>query len=308
MLFSKTSVGLEIRPDGVRCAMVAGSQTTPRVERIASALFPENTVMVSLKEPNIIEPDLFVEKVKEAHNLLLSRSDRISVSLPDSVGRMLLINLESRFKSRAEALDLIRWKLKKSIPFDLADTHLDYQKLAVRENGELSLLVALVSKSVISQYEELLRKAGLQPAQIDFNSFNLCRVFDRNLSHDGNSVMISYYDNTLGVIVFADGIPEFIRIKDLSGTVATDSRVFMEINSSLMVFQNRFPDQLSKSVFCLAAPDVIHDFREMVAEATGLNVTALEVKGIVTPGNSAPGDQVALYPYTAAIGAALRSL
>jgi type IV pilus assembly protein PilM len=288
--------------------MVSGSQASPVIERVSCAQFPENTIRVSLKDPNVLEPDLFVDRVKAAHNLILSRSGKVSVSLPDSVGRLLLLDMEARFKSRAEALDLIRWKLKKCIPFDLADTHLDYQKLAVRENGEMSLLVALISKTVVTQYEELLVKAGMLPSRIDFNSFNLCRVFDRYLSLDVDSLIISYYDSTLCIIAFSQGSPEFIRIKDLTGTTATDSRVFMEINSSLMVCKNRFPEHLTRTVFCLAAPDIIRDFGEMVEEATGFAPTLLEVKTAVTPGNSAPGDQAALYPYTAAIGAALRSL
>ncbi|MDU0459788.1 MAG: pilus assembly protein PilM [Geobacteraceae bacterium] len=308
MLFSQSSIGMEIRPDGVTCAMVTGSQSAPRIERLACAKFPENTVRISLKEQNVLEPAVFIERVKSAHNLLLARTGKVSVSLPDSVGRMLLVDLEGRFKSRAEALDLIRWKLKKSIPFDLSDTQLDYQKLAVRENGEMSLLVALISKTVVSQYEELLVEAGLVPARIDFNSFNLCRVFDRHLAIEGDSIMISYYGCTLGIMAFSQGMPEFIRVKDLSGTVATDSRVFMEINSSLMVCKNRFPDRQSRVVFCMAEPELMQDFREMVEEATGAVATPLETKSVVIPGNAAPGDKATMYAYTAAIGAAMRNL
>jgi len=299
---------MEIRPDGVTCAMVTGSQSAPRIERLACAKFPENTVRISLKEQNVLEPAVFIERVKSAHNLLLARTGKVSVSLPDSVGRMLLVDLEGRFKSRAEALDLIRWKLKKSIPFDLSDTQLDYQKLAVRENGEMSLLVALISKTVVSQYEELLVEAGLVPARIDFNSFNLCRVFDRHLAIESDSIMISYYGCTLGIMAFSQGMPEFIRVKDLSGTVATDSRVFMEINSSLMVCKNRFPDRQSRVVFCMTEPELMQDFREMVEEATGTVATPLETKSVVIPGNAAPGDKATMYAYTAAIGAAMRNL
>lgn len=308
MLFSQSSIGMEIRPDGVTCAMVTGSQSAPRIERLACAKFPENTVRISLKEQNVLEPAVFIERVKSAHNLLLARTGKVSVSLPDSVGRMLLVDLEGRFKSRAEALDLIRWKLKKSIPFDLSDTQLDYQKLAVRENGEMSLLVALISKTVVSQYEELLVEAGLVPARIDFNSFNLCRVFDRHLAIESDSIMISYYGCTLGIMAFSQGMPEFIRVKDLSGTVATDSRVFMEINSSLMVCKNRFPDRQSRVVFCMTEPELMQDFREMVEEATGTVATPLETKSVVIPGNAAPGDKATMYAYTAAIGAAMRNL
>lgn len=308
MLFASNHTGLEISAHGAVFATIAGSAAAPRLERVAGATFPENTVHVSLREQNVLEPEIFVDRIRSAHNLLLSRSGKVSVTLPDSVGRILLLDLEGRFKSRAEALDLIRWKLKKSIPFDLADTHLDYQKLAVRENGDMSLLVALVSKTVISQYEELLLQAGLTPLNIDFNSFNLCRLFDRRMSLSDEGILVFYYGSTLGFIAFSQGVPEFIRVKDLSGPAGAESRVFMEINSSLMVYKNRFPDRVCQTIYCLAAPTDITEFREMVAEASGLEPVLLETKAVITPGNAAPGDQNKLFAHTAAIGAALRNL
>jgi type IV pilus assembly protein PilM len=308
MLFASDLIGVEISPHGVVCALTGGTSASPRVERVAHAPFSPQTLHVSLREQNILDPDAFVAGLKSAYNQLLCRSSRVAVSLPDAVSRIMLLDLEGRFKSRAEALDLIRWKLKKSIPLDGADTHLDYQQLTVRENGDLALLVAIVSRSVISQYEDLITKAGLSPARIDCNTFNICRLFDRRLSLQDDCILISFYGSTLSIVAFAQGIPEFIRVKDLSGTLATDSRVYMEINSSLLVYKERFPDQPVQTVFCVAAPDVAQNFQEMVAEATGLTPVRLETKDAITPGNSAPGDQVRLFPCTAAIGAALRSL
>lgn len=307
MLFARKMIGIEISQLGVVCALTGGSASSPRVERIAQAPFSPNTLQVSLREQNILDPDSFVAGLKSAYNLLLCRSDRVSVSLPDAVSRIMLLDLEGRFKSHSEALDLIRWKLKKSIPLDSADTHIDYQQLTVRENGDLALLVAIASRSVISQYEDLITKAGLSPARIDCNTFSICQLFDRRLSLQEECILISFYGSTLSIVAFVQGIPEFIRIKDLHGTLATDSRVYMEINSSMLVYKERFPERPAQSVFCVASPDVAQNFQEMVAEATGLTTVFLETKGSVTPGNSAPGDQVRLFPCTAAIGTALRS-
>ena len=308
MLFASKLIGVEISPHGVVCALTGGSAASPRVERVAHAPFSPHTLQISLREQNILDPDAFVTGLKSAYNLLLCRSDRVAVSLPDAVSKIMLLDLEGRFKSRAEALDLIRWKLKKSIPLDSSDTHLDYQQLTVRENGNLALLVAIVSRTVISQYEDLITKAGLSPARIDCNTFNICRLFDRRMSLQDDCLLISFYGSTLSIVAFAQGIPEFIRVKDLSGTLATDSRVYMEITSSLLVYKERFPERPVETVFCVAAPEVAQNFQEMVAEATGLTPALLETKGAVTPGNSAPGDQARLFPCTAAIGAALRSL
>jgi type IV pilus assembly protein PilM len=308
MLFSRPSAGIEISHHGVTCALVSGSASSPRVDRVATASFAADTLQVSLRELNVLDPDRFVTTVRSAHNLLLAHSNKVAVTLPDSVGRIMLLDLEGRFKSRTEALDLIRWKLKKSIPFEMSDTHLDYQQLAVRENGDLALLVALVSRSVIAQYEELFTKAGLSPGRIDFNSFNLCRVFDRRISLGDDCLLLAFYATTLTIIAFAQGIPEFIRIKDLSGAPATDNRVYLEISSSLLVYRERFPDHQPHAVYCLSSPQMELNFQAMVAEATEASPVVLETKAMILPGNDAPGDQTTLFPYTAAIGAALRSL
>ncbi|GAC1468268.1 MAG: pilus assembly protein PilM [Desulfuromonadaceae bacterium] len=307
-MLASNLIGVEISPNGVVCALTGGSPASPRVERVAHAPFSPHTLQISLREQNVLDPDAFVAGLKAAYNLLLCRSDRVAVSLPDAVSRLMLLDLEGRYKSRAEALDLIRWKLKKSMPLDSSDTHLDYQQLTVRENGDLALLVAIVSRTVISQYEDLITKAGLSPARIDCNTFNICRLFDRRISLQDDCILISFYGSTLSIVAFAQGIPEFIRSKELSGTLATDSRVYMEITSSLLVYKERFPERTVQTIFCVASPDVAQNFQEMVAEATGLTPALLETKGAVTPGNSAPGDQARLFPCTAAIGAALRSL
>jgi hypothetical protein len=120
--------------------------------------------------------------------------------------------------------------------------------------------------------------------------------------------MISFYNDTLGIMAFSQGIPEFIRIKDLSGSKAADSRLFMEINSSLLTYRERFPDRTAQKAFCAAPPNIAHNFQEMVAEASGLPSALLEIKTFVTSGDNSPLAQETLFPYTAAIGAALRSL
>jgi type IV pilus assembly protein PilM len=307
MWFASNPIGVEISHHGIVCALTGGSASSPRVERVAQIPFPPTLLRVSLREQNILDSAAFVAALKAAYNLLLCRSQRVAVSLPDAASRVMLVDLEGRFKNRTEALDLIRWKMKKSIPLESDDTIIDYQQLSVRENGDLALLVAVASRTVISQYENLITQAGLSPARIDCTTFNLCRLFDRRLSLQDDCILISYYGGTLSIVAFAQGVPEFFRSKDLSGTMATDNRVYMEINSSLLVYKERFPERSVQTVFCVAPPDDALNFQDMVKEATGISSVLLETKGSVVPGNSAPGDQARLFPCTAAIGATLRS-
>ncbi|OHB24602.1 MAG: hypothetical protein A2X79_05435 [Desulfuromonadaceae bacterium GWB2_53_15] len=308
MLFSKKSLGVEISPSGVAFALLSGSVAAPRLERVSFRPFTHGTLRISLREHNILDPQAFISQLKDAHNTLLYNGNRLSVTLPDTVGRIMLLDVEGRFKSRSEGLDIVRWKLKKSMPFDVADSHLDYQQLVVRENGSLALLVALISRTVIGQYEELFTSAGFLPARIDFNTFNLFRTFERRLAFLEDGALVTFYNGILGIMIFSDCVPDFIRIKDLSDVAALDSRVYMEINSSFLVYRERFPERVLKHVACLAPPEMISDFCGMVTEVTLCESILLEVKSVVTPSDVSPADQESLFPFTSAIGAALRSL
>ena len=308
MLFARNSVGVEINPAGVTSVLLGGTAVAPRLERVAYAPLPSGALRVSLREPNIVDPAAFAEAVRASHNLLLHNGTRLSLSVPDSVGRVMILDVEGRFKSRDEGLDIIRWKLKKNIPFDIADTHLDYQQLKLRENGDMVLMVALVSRSVMEQYEDVLVSSGFSPARIDFTSFNLYRAFEARLATQDDVTLISFYDGTLGIMIFADGVLEFQRTKELPRSNGVDNRAFMEINSSLMAYRDRHPERIIQHVCCAASPEIAREFCEMVAEATVCTPALVEIKALIKSGDSAPIDQESLFPYTAAIGAALRSL
>lgn len=308
MLFARKSLGVEIGPTGVGFALLGGSAAAPRLERVSYRSLPPGCVRLSLREPNILDPQAFVATLKDAYNMLLYRGTHFSLTLPDAIGRILLLDVEGRFKSRGEALDIIRWKLKKSMPFELADSHLDYQQLRVRDNGDMALLVALVSRTVIGQYEELLAEAGFTPSRIDFNIFNLYRTFERRLAGQDDMALVTFYDGLLAVMIMHDDAPEFVRIKDLSGGTPSDGRVYLEINSSFLVHRERFPERMPRQVACIAPPDMGRDFCAMVAEITACETVLLETKSMVTPGDNAPADQETLFFFTPAIGAAMRSL
>lgn len=308
MLFSRTSLGVEISPAGLYFARLSGSQASPRLERVAHAPLAPGAMRVSLREVNLNDPAAFTDCFRAGHNLLNTSVTRLSVSIPDAVGRVMIVDIEDRFKNRGEALDIIRWKLKKSIPFEPSETHLDYQQLKIRDNGQMVLLVALVSHTVIRQYEDLIVSAGFSPAAIDFNLFNQYRAFESRLALQDDGALFVFHDNSLGVMFFSGGIPEFIRTKEFSGHSSVESRLFMEVSSSLRVYRERFPDRGTAGCHCIASPQIAADFRAMIAEASGVEPALLEVKSAIRPSDGAPGDQESLFPFTAAIGAAMRNL
>lgn len=308
MLFAKKALGLEISPEGLTFALVGGVRDLPRVEAYLTLPLPDEVVRFSLREPNVQNPANFVAAVRDAYLRLLTPVKRVSLSLPDSIGRVLLLDLETRFKNRDEGTDIIRWKLKKSLPFDIGEVHLDYQVLDEKETGEIATLVAIVSRQVVNQYEDLLAEAGLEPNHIDFATFNLYNLHAQRLELAGYTAFTAYHGKTLSILIFNDGVLEFYRAKELPGSVLNADRAFREISSSLLVHQEKHPAHTLTRAFCSVSPDEAETFCALVAEAVGLEPVALDMERLVARKEGLNLDRRTLYQLAGALGAATRNL
>jgi type IV pilus assembly protein PilM len=307
-MFSRKSIGVSFSSTGVAFAQLRGPASAPRLERVSQRSFPTDVLRFSLREKNILDTAIFSETVREAHNSLLSRSGRVFITLPDTVGRVMLLDVEERFKSRSEALDILRWKLKKKVPFDISEAHLDFQQLATSDNGGTVILVVMVARAVIEQYEEALNSAGIVPVGIDLDCFNLYRVFENRLVAFDDFALVSRFASSLGIMFFSGGRPEFIRIRDFLGMHALDATVHNEIKCSMLAYRDRFKEREVRNVFYIAPPQVAKDFREIVRDAMGCEPVLLETRSTIFAEENIPSDQESLYPFSTAIGAALRDL
>jgi type IV pilus assembly protein PilM len=307
-MFSRKPIGVSLSSTGVAFAQLSGPASAPRLERVSRCSFPPDVLRVSLRDKNILNTALFTETVKEAHNILLCRDGKVFLTLPDTVGRVLLLDVEERFKSRSEALDILRWKLKKKIPIDSSEAHLDYQQLATRENGDTVVLVVLVARSVIEQYEEALNTVGIVPFGIELDCFSLYRVFENRLAALDDFALVSRFASSLGILFFSGGKPEFIRIRDCMGMDTLDATVHNEIKCSMLAYRDRFQEREVRNVFYVAPPNVAKDFSEIVRDALRCEPVLLETRSAIAAVENIPSDQESLFPFSTAIGAALRGL
>ena len=304
MLMSGKGLGLELCAEGLSFA-VAGGGKTVRLEAGLSLPFAPGTLTLSRREQNVTDPKGFVAAVREAHLRLLTKERTVRVSLPDAVGRVVLLELEARFKSREEGLDVIRWKLKKSLPFDMSTVHLDYQTLEEKANGAVSLLVSLISRPVVTQYEDLLIEAGLEPKLLDFTSFNLYRLFSPRLDMIDNGAFVTFYRGAMTVLIFHAGVLSFYRAKEGVGGA---QNLYREVNSSFLVYGDRYPGQPVGEVLCMAGNSDAEAFRSLVAEASGVEPVLLDLERMVTQAPALGLERAALHELAGSLGAALRSL
>jgi type IV pilus assembly protein PilM len=308
MLFHKQSLGMEISSAGLKMVVAGGKRDYPRLDSFSTCAFSAETQHFSFKELNILDTARFTSKVRDTHVKLLTKLNRVSLSLPDVVGRVMILNLETRFKNREEGADVIRWKLKKSFPIDIDSVHLDYQVLRENEAGGMVTLVSLISAQVVNQYETLLLESGLEPNKIDLTTFNLFRLFSKRLELAENSAVICFFEGRVSISIFNEGILEFYRAKDIPTGEFEADRVFREINSSLLVYKNNHPGHSFNEVFCATTTQTGKDFIALVAETTGLEPTPLYAGDFVARKEGISCDVMTLQNLAPALGAAMRNL
>lgn len=178
MLTSRIQKFFEPRLPGVACeinrrtiAMVRLDSRNPAlVDRFAVTSLPEGLVSPSLIRPNIADLPDFVSALKSTFAKAEIKTARISVALPDASGKVSLHPLDTLPANENEKQQLLRWKLKKTVPFSIDEAHvtsLDHKL----PNGKHLVLTVCIHKEVLGQYEEAFQKLGIHAGYICLSSF-----------------------------------------------------------------------------------------------------------------------------------------
>ena len=307
MLFSNKALGIEIYQNGFVWVLASGAKTFPVIESYETVAFPEDILKGSLKDPNVLDAKTLGTTISESYLKLATDVKRVSMSIPDFSGRVMTLEIESLTKNKEEGSDQVKWKLKKNYPIDPNELHLDYQILREDEEGNSILLVALVSKSVIDGYEELLLSSGLEPAMIDFATFNSYRLFSPRLEIQDDLTLVLHHRGNLCLMVFQDGVLDFFRSKLIVTSVNDPVRLYREINSSVLVYSDSKGGWKPQKIFYYCAIEERPLFRDVIFEVAGVEPFLLDTDSFINSSRQQI-DRSLLPNVMSALGAASRGL
>lgn len=223
-------LGLDLNPR--RLAAVALRRQRGTGELVSGRIIdlPDGVITPGLRTPNILDRGRFVAAMQEVLHPLADGVDRLSVALPDAAGRLLLAEIDSRFTSRREGEEILRWQLRSSLPNEGQDVRLDYQELGRREDGKTSLIVSAIARNVLDQYEELIQESGYHPAIVDFHSLQVYNYYRPQLDLGNDALLISLEGSVLNLLYFEAHKLAFHRSRSVEQDV---DAVFRELNLSL---------------------------------------------------------------------------
>ena len=122
---------------------------------------PRGAVSPSAIEANIANVAVVNDAMRRVCQTLKAENEDAALLLPDPVIRVFVQHFDDFPRSNQEAIPMLRWKLKKSVPFEVDETLLSYMRQAPRDEG-VDIVTAIARLRIIKEYESVLENVSLR--------------------------------------------------------------------------------------------------------------------------------------------------
>jgi type IV pilus assembly protein PilM len=153
---------VEVSPEGVLSAAQTGAGNAPTYAFVA---LPPGALTPGIEGTNVYAPDVVAAGIRAALDELSPSKRSITLVLPDTVVRVFVLDFDAFPAKAAEALPVLRFRLRKMVPFDVEHAGLSYQVLSHQPN-EFRILAAILPGPVLAEYEAAVRAAGYEPGAV----------------------------------------------------------------------------------------------------------------------------------------------
>jgi type IV pilus assembly protein PilM len=156
-------------------ALRLGGGAPPSVVAHTSEALPAGAVVPGLAAPNLADAAAVAAAVSRALEAV-GRARHVALVVPDSVAKVSLVRFDQTPPRGRDLEAMLRWQVRKSVPFRVEDAQITWADGQTLENGGREFLVALARRDVISQYEQAVAAAGAHAGVVDLASFNLVNL------------------------------------------------------------------------------------------------------------------------------------
>jgi hypothetical protein len=163
------AVACEISRQAVSMVRLDSKQSNV-IDRFAVIPLPPGLIVPSLTKPNIASVPDFVTAMKSAIAKAEAKSMKMSLAIPDASAKSAIYVMDTLPSSESERQQLLKWKLKKAVPFNVEESHLSYWEKKT-SNGKHVLLTVCICREVLNQFEDAFQKMGIQMGYVTLSSF-----------------------------------------------------------------------------------------------------------------------------------------
>ena len=206
------AMAFEISEAGVAAARL-GARTEMAFEPLKTG-----TLAVSPLRENVVDVDDFSAAVRRLAGTQAPRKRRdVALILPDFSTRTAVLDFDGFPADAKEQLSLIRFRLKRSVPFDVESAALSYW---AQPGGakKFDVLVTMAPLEIVSRYEAPFRAAGLAPGFVTTSALAALELAPEG----GLTVLAKLTGRALTVLVRDRGVVKLARCVELPTTGLDD--------------------------------------------------------------------------------------
>ncbi len=131
----------------------------------------------------------------------IGRPGRLALVVPDAVAKVSLIRFEKVPTSGHDLEALIRWQMRKSVPFRVDEAQVTWAEGQSLEAGGREFVVAIARREIIAQYENVVSRGGSHVGLVDLATFNLVNlVLAQEAPDDWLLVHVAADSTTLAIV------------------------------------------------------------------------------------------------------------
>ena len=167
---------IEIAPDAVSIAALGSRGTEAVVQAYGSAELPPGAVTPALVGHNIVDRGAVVEALRTACDRAGHRPGRAALIIPDVAARVALVRFDQIPPRRDDLDQLIKWQMKKSLPFSPDDASIAHSP-GVRSAGGAEFVVVAARKDVVAEYEGVCDAVGIHAGLVDLATLSVVNLY-----------------------------------------------------------------------------------------------------------------------------------
>lgn len=229
----KPKLACEIAADRVLAGRII--ESGGGLEASAARELAPGSVVPDLVENNLRQRAAVRDGIESALGDVAGRSKDVIAIVPDAAVRVMLVEFDTLPSDHEEALGVVRFRLKKSLPFDVEKAKVSYH--AQKFSDEVRVVAAVALGSVIEDYEAAFRDAGFDPGVVLPSTLAALGAADGRRP----TLVVKVDAHTTSIAILNEGQLQLFRtLENTRGVTISGEQLAEEVYPSVVFFQDTY--------------------------------------------------------------------
>jgi type IV pilus assembly protein PilM len=230
---AKPKLACEIASDRIMAGRLAEDGTS--LEASAARELAPGSVVPDLVENNLRQREAVRAGIEAALGGVGGRSRDVIAVVPDAAVRVILVEFDSLPSDAEEATGVVRFRLKKSLPFDVDKAKVSFH--AEKSAGGVRVVAAVALTSVMEDYESAFRDAGYNPGVVLPSMLAALGAAEAKRP----TLVVKVDARTTSIAILnEDQLQLFRTLENTRGVTITGEQLAEEVYPSVVFFQDTY--------------------------------------------------------------------